>query len=345
MFTDVEIRGFRCFRHLRVHGLASVNLLVGRNNTGKTAFLEAMDWAAADGASAVLLSSLIRRREVVRDASPLDRPSRAGAVSLFRPLLDVRHLFFGREIGDGTTATVSTGRTAGVRVIGDSPTDMLAAESSQARLEFYRSDLAPIVAYPLAPPGVIRQPLIQKAARSGLLATEGIPDARLARLFRTVAGNPEEELALEAARIVEPQIERVLVVDDDVFLRVPSSSMRVPLRSFGDGVRRLLTLAVLLVQARDRALLIDEVDTGLHFTALTPMWRLLVEGARRWNVQVFATTHSGDCVNSIGWLHRTEPDVVRDLALFRLDRDRPDAVRFGPDEIDFAVASELELRG
>lgn len=339
MFTDVEIHGFRCFRHLRVGGLASVNLLVGRNNAGKTAFLEAMDWASSDGASAILLSGITRRREVVAD----ERPSRR--VGLVQPYLDVRHLFFGREIRDGATATVSTGRTVGVRVVGDLPSDMLAAEVSDARLEVYRSDLEQTVAYPLRPPGLIRRPTVERAARSGLLATEGMPDERLARLWRTVAGNPEEDLALEAARIVEPRLERVVVDEYEIYVRVSRSSMRVPIRSFGDGLRRLLTLAVLLVRARGRALLVDEVDTGLHFTALGPMWRLLVEGSRRWDVQVFATTHSSDCVGSIGWLHRTAPEVVQDVAMFRLDSERSDAVRFSPEEIDFALESELELRG
>ena len=39
MFRAFEIRGFRCFDHLRLEGLQRVNLIAGKNNTGKTALL------------------------------------------------------------------------------------------------------------------------------------------------------------------------------------------------------------------------------------------------------------------------------------------------------------------
>ncbi|HHC24806.1 MAG TPA: ATP-binding protein [Desulfobacterales bacterium] len=50
-------------------------------------------------------------------------------------------------------------------------------------------------------------------------------------------------------------------------------------------------------------LLIDEIDTGLHFTVMENMWRLITQTAKRLDVQVFATTHNSDC-----WTRSLEAD-------------------------------------
>ena len=57
-------------------------------------------------------------------------------------------------------------------------------------------------------------------------------------------------------------------------------------------MRRLLALSLSLIRTEQGILLVDEIDTGLHWTVMEEMWRLVVETARRSSVQVFATTHS-----------------------------------------------------
>ena len=42
MYTSFTIKGFRCFEHLTIDPLARINLIAGKNNTGKTALLEAL---------------------------------------------------------------------------------------------------------------------------------------------------------------------------------------------------------------------------------------------------------------------------------------------------------------
>lgn len=57
----------------------------------------------------------------------------------------------------------------------------------------------------------------------------------------------------------------------------------------------MLGLALAIVNARNGFLLVDEIDTGLHFSAMYDMWKLIWKTAKRLNVQVFATTHNSDC--------------------------------------------------
>ena len=42
MLTQLKIRNFRGFQDLTMDSLKSINLIAGKNNTGKTNFLEAV---------------------------------------------------------------------------------------------------------------------------------------------------------------------------------------------------------------------------------------------------------------------------------------------------------------
>ena len=42
MYKSFRVKNFRCFKDLQINDLGRVNLIAGKNNTGKTALLEAM---------------------------------------------------------------------------------------------------------------------------------------------------------------------------------------------------------------------------------------------------------------------------------------------------------------
>jgi AAA15 family ATPase/GTPase len=79
---------------------------------------------------------------------------------------------------------------------------------------------------------------------------------------------------------------------------VAGISEPLPIRSLGDGMQRLLGIALALVNAKDGLLLVDEIENGLHYSIQTDLWRLIFQLAQKLNVQVFATSHSWDCIRS-----------------------------------------------
>ena len=61
LITGLTVENFRCFPKLSVKGLTRVNLIVGANNSGKTALLEALEWHASGGSPVRLWEGLERR--------------------------------------------------------------------------------------------------------------------------------------------------------------------------------------------------------------------------------------------------------------------------------------------
>ena len=67
-------------------------------------------------------------------------------------------------------------------------------------------------------------------------------------------------------------------------------------------------------------LLIDEIENGLHHSALQVLWKALLLISEQHDVQVFATTHSWECIASLASLLDAERMMDDEVRLFRIDR-------------------------
>lgn len=109
-------------------------------------------------------------------------------------------------------------------------------------------------------------------------------------------------------------------------------------------MRRLLALSISLIHAKDGVLIIDEIDTGFHFSIMAKMWELVVRTAKDSNIQVFATTHSADCVKGLGLLCKASPDLQDDVSAHKVERNLESNVPFTGAEVLKAVEQDIEIR-
>ena len=91
-------------------------------------------------------------------------------------------------------------------------------------------------------------------------------------------------------------------------------------------------------------LLIDEIDTGLHYSRLADMWKMVITAAKNLDVQVFATTHSLDCIRALDEAVRFNADLAEEVAVFKIDRRTDEAARYGADQLHIAIENEIEVR-
>ena len=91
-------------------------------------------------------------------------------------------------------------------------------------------------------------------------------------------------------------------------------------------------------------LLIDEIETGIHYTLHAELWRFVLNAAHKLGVQVFATTHSWDCLKGFAEAVQDMPQC--DAFAIRLERseDRSRAVSFTKDELKIVAREEIEVR-
>ena len=187
------------------------------------------------------------------------------------------------------------------------------------------------------------------------ISTAGLSVDAVVRMFENVVLTPEEAMVVEALSIIEPDIERLATVGTErrrgypgerggIVVKCRSSSQRVPIGSMGDGMWRMLGLALAMAAAEGGILLVDEIDTGLHYTVMDGMWKMLAEGARRFSTQVFATTHSRDCYESLATIAHEGVGKDGQVTIQRIEPERSRSVVFSEQEIIAAAERGMEVR-
>ena len=129
-----------------------------------------------------------------------------------------------------------------------------------------------------------------------------------------------------------------------VVVKLRGRDRPVPLRSLGDGAVRLFEVVLALVGSRNGFLIIDEADNGIHHTVHGDFWRTILRAAEENDVQVFATTHSFDCVR--GFAHAAVKSPESEGVLLRLEREDEctRAVMYSESELETAAKQGIEVR-
>ena len=118
----------------------------------------------------------------------------------------------------------------------------------------------------------------------------------------------------------------------------------LPLANFGDGTQRVFAMALAMSTASNGYLLIDEFETGLHHSVQADVWRAVFRLAHEWNVQVFATTHSQDCIEA--FQEAAAEDQNEEAMLISLQQRKAGitAVSFDERELKIATRGHIEVR-
>lgn len=357
MFSRIELTGFRGFESYRLGDLRRVNLLVGKNDSGKTSVLEAVHLLSANG-NPQTLDEIIENRSRLRTWTP----GRGYAV------VEIASLFFGYCVSSNSTLMINTdnGKLSIKSVpLTEREQDMysdISLDSLEDRKfevsEFginisndgTSDDLPP---YPVSESGLLAYSVSSTRRRratprflSKFLTSNSLGARDMRPMWENMLRSSREEHVVQALRTLQPNISALHFLSGyrpEVLASI-DEDYRIPFHSFGEGSRRFLVLSLLLADLENGLLLIDEIDTGLHWTVMEDLWRLVIGAARNGNVQVFATTHSYDCIKGLASLLEREPELAEDVSLQKLERRLDKAVAFRGEQIPRAVSHHIELR-
>ena len=357
---DLYIENFRGIRKLSIPRLGRVTLLAGRNGVGKTTVLDAIRIYAARGRHQVLAQILDVRDEITM---PRD-PSEDGPVQV-----DWAALFHGRSIAEEASLSIGPREKTGQLSIKATIIDYahpafshvpprLLQRLSGDRLRAFEVDyqgqgyfLIPF-GYGGSLPGAKEMlPEIKyEFVGPGLLAPSDV-----GRIWNKIAlTDDEEQITRTIGLIYGLEVGRVGVIGDDVrenggdrlrgIVRLKSDKRPVPLRSLGEGAIRLFGVALALANSRDGFLLIDEAENGIHHSVQRDFWRMVMQTAHQNNVQVFATTHSWDCVRGFAQAAVENENVVGVLVRLEKEEDGLRAVRYSERRLKIAAEQRIEVR-
>jgi hypothetical protein len=171
------------------------------------------------------------------------------------------------------------------------------------------------------------------------------------QLWDHIALTESEKDVIHGLQLLAPEIERISLVGDPeerqeriAVVKIKGRLQPLPLHNLGDGVNRVFQIVLALVNAKNGFLLIDEIENGLHYSIQSGLWRLILAVARTLDVQVFATSHSWDCISA--FQEACQGDSGGDGAVIRLSRVNEDVVAriFNKDDLAIVTRDQIEVR-
>jgi len=378
MFKNLRIKNFRIFEHVEFAKLSHVNLLAGRNNVGKTTLLEAILLFAKLGSPAIIIN-ILRNRDLLISENPqkpfINIPVQhlfpnsqfpTAGQSLYigdsekREYIDIKHTFYKlneiiphKDIIQSEEMVFYTPQYREIEPDNESYKTLGVPEKQKLKINYFKDgvivkppysfkfaafnsqyfdEVIDPIAYPVAyvPTNVL-----------SLNYLSGIWDDAI------LSGDKSE--VIQMLKLIEPSVEDVNFIKSQIdnertaIVKLEGQREHLPLKSLGEGMSRLLQLVLSLVQAKNGFLLIDEFENGLHYSVQPKVWNMLFTLAKKLNVQIFATTHSKDTVESFGKIWKQYED---DGSFHRLSRESEqiEAAAYECTTLDYALTGDIEVR-
>lgn len=381
--NSIEIFNFKNFGHLKIGNLGALNLIVGRNNTGKSTLLESISLLAS-GANIGWIKDLLEIRGINArfslNAEQPDMLELENFCSLYhnRSYEAFKHepIKIKTDEDNGSQSTSIEIKIVDLIEITDTDDN---GNETRRRVIRDTDDNQIII------DGEVRPGLLITNNESKTIYTVGNTPRRMytgernipfeyvrtaeftgdknPALFDKVALTPLEPVLIEALHIIDNRIEALNFLKDDNRVRPTPFAMRrdpddnrVPyvvlqgttekyrLSTMGDGINRILTIILSMLNCRNGILLVDEFENGLHYSVQTGLWGLIGRLAQELNIQVFATTHSLDCIKS--FLNATrDTGIGRLIRLEKRTNGEEIAVMYDEaDELDYITDNNVETR-
>ncbi len=308
MWQWFVVQNFRCFSSLRLQPLARVNLIAGKNNTGKTALLEAIHLHSypQDCELPFRISSL-------RGEDDGQRINEAMASWLFYDRRPAYGIGFTSANDQGAIRTQQIALGDGAAIRQRFPATGKFVQGSFLEEE-WKTDRTRIVLQSeersqehwavgvLVEKGLAS--ISNRAAWNGpsafLSSWRHFPEEEVRAFSELEVANRQDEL-LPSLQLLEPRLKRlslILLADRPVLHADIGLSQLVPMTLMGEGIRRLLSILSAILCTGSGKVLIDEIENGLHHSLMKEVWQAIANAARQANVQVFATTHSYECIQA-----------------------------------------------
>lgn len=116
---------------------------------------------------------------------------------------------------------------------------------------------------------------------------------------------------------------------------------KVPLGLVSSGINKLFSL--LVAMPYQKVLLVDEIENSFYYDTLEKVWTALYNFASESGAQLFASTHSWECLKALSQVVQEHPDDFR-LLKFRREEGRCLARVIDGRDFESALQEDVDVR-
>jgi hypothetical protein len=351
MIKSLTVSNFRCFKKAHLADLKRVNIVVGRNATGKTVLLESL-FLAAGGSPLVVLK--LRQMRGMGEGVRIDNITLPRIWEDLFCGFDTHQTIEIRAIGtahDSRSLLISNAGTGSLTLPLNGQTED-APSQSEAPIQFtWRVEGQPEFSTrpKMTPQGLNVESLPSPTQTIMFPANYTLNPEETSQRLSDIRRKNQLPLLLETLRKVFPDVVEVSVENNAgvwmVYISTPHvSSQMIPMALHSAGVNRFIACLLGIASAPRGVVLIDEIENGLYYKTLEDVWRAIHRFADEYKTQVFITTHSKECLNAAKAAVHNAPS---DFSLIRANLDDSNdrwLDLFSGEKLEGALETGFELR-
>ena len=324
MLTSVTVKNFRNLRSVTLEKLGRFTLIGGKNGVGKTALLEAL-WLLS-GPDIPELGQRINSfrglpslgsdnifKDIFRDFDTESRISISARGDWGNLPRKLEVYLQERRKADSIHSDISeiSGIERATRPQNEGEFELVFKYHHNnnrdyiSRAWWIAEQLTPVGPGPTLTTEGIRQErqVIQNRADSLFISALHREDIQtVATRLGQLQLEGEDDRILSLITLLEPRVKRLntITIKNTPVIHAYMEGVKrpIPVHLLGEGFNRMLGLALAMKEATDGLILIDELENGLHHSVHGKVFSTLLNLAKEFNVQIFATTHSSECIRA-----------------------------------------------
>ncbi|MCB4744110.1 MAG: AAA family ATPase [Sulfurovum sp.] len=312
---NIEIKNFKCFNDFKAEGFGRVNLIGGKNNVGKTAFMEAC--------------------YIENSKDVFDLYNKLLEVETHRNIIN--NLLYSREKKADIEKLIKDNLSFHIEKT------KIQLNKNTYSVEIIISNKKEIYEFSKLTELLDLSFINAKSFHSlDFLGQDTSPDWLLNHMIGT-AKLEDQYHKINSSLLKVFNVDNIDMIDNLPYLK--KAGKYQPLAQFGQGIKSFIDIIFSLSLANNKTIFIDEIENGIHYTNLDKLWEFILAISKKQNVQVFATTHSKECIESYARVaKRLENEEIRFLSLYRNKENELKSITFDYEKIQDRIKLGLDNR-
>jgi len=315
---NIEIRNFKCFKDFKdfkAKGFNRVNLIGGKNNVGKTAFMEACYINSRSMNIKNFIGSLYEIKYMRENLNILDDNN----------IKNVRK-FIERSNGINISSNINN---SSFKIQEEEGIKLYDFKFNKQHIHVNMNDFS----YE-----------IDSINNIVFIDSFGLSNGNIINIYSAIQKKDKEAFLNTILKEFDNSIDAFKIIDD--FPQCKVNDQWLEITELGDGARHIISIVTALFQSENGYLFIDEPENGIHYTQLDKVWEIILNLSKEQNVQVFATTHSKECIESYARVaKKLEDKEITYTILSRLKNGGIHAGVYDSSMLVNTIEQDHELRG
>ena len=333
---NLEIRNFKCFKELSIAKFGQVNLIGGKNNVGKTAFLEAVElFVSSDKAYdlAVSVYKILRRRQDINISKDIELDF------IYDNGLEIK-------ISSSSKTCILELSFEVINILGDGilPTDVFKVSVNDDTHENIP------IAFLSRNREAISVRMKDRKTNLSYIPSSKVDEQDIAIAYGKLIELKREDFLNGSLNSFDSSIMKlkpIPIQGGNVVKLETKQNGLILLSSLGEGINRYIAILCAIWASKDGVLLIDEIENGIHYTNYKKLWQIIFKASVEANCQIFITTHSKECISAFNDVQfEDEKCNAQYFEFYRnLKTDLITASARDKEQLRYALTHEGRIRG